>query len=230
MPMDPQLAEIYGTSSEDTEKLAAAEMAEGLAEEGEIDPENLTDEQVEMLAQQALAGEEGAEVEAAEGEEGAEVEEPGVEKVSEAQEKLAEADYLGRVMAHAYTQELRKIASAETEKTAGPRFEAAKGKAKEVGGKVWGHMKAHKKKYIGGGAALAAAGTGAALYKRHKKKHSSALDTIAEQRALEILAENGIDPNAQEKTSAADEQAVLAEAVEKRAYEMLAEAGYVSEE
>jgi len=244
--MDPQLAALYGTDvsdGEDTEKLAAAELAEKLAAEGEVDPAEITDEQVEALAAAALAGEEGEEEEqeasGEEDDEEAEVKEPeeGEEaKVAEAQEKLAEADYLGRVMAHAYTQELRKIAAAEgEEKTAGPRAEAFKAKAKEVGGKVGAHLKAHKKKYIGGAAGAAVAGGGALAYKKMKKKKASAeteqpsaLDQLALRRAHEILAENGIEVGEEKKAAAPEE--VLAERVEQRAIEMLTEAGYVQQQ
>ncbi len=264
MPMDPTLAALYGTEqteTEDTEKLAAAKLAEELGEEGSV--EELSDEQAEELAQQVLAEEE----------EGAEVEEPedeeGQEKVSEAaeeeaQEKLAEADYLGRVMAHAYTQELRKIAEAEPAKKgkireyAGKAWEATKkapgqygramrgsgaggwkgalgaGKGWKRGAQVWGAR---------GGTAAAVGGAGYAAYKKlkGKKKQSAAeptaLDILAERRALQILAENGIDPNAEveteatEKLSASQEQEqALMSAVERRAFEMLERAGYVQAE
>jgi hypothetical protein len=247
--MDPQLAAIYGTNTDgdDIEKLAASELADDLAEEGEIDTDELTDEQAEALAQQVLEGADGEEEMEAEGEEGEEVEEPAedeeIEKVSEAQEKLAEADYLGRVMAHSYTQELRKIAAAaEMEKDAGERWEKMKGKAREFGGKAkakaqagWAkakehggkavaHVKAHPKSYAAGAVGAAAAGAGAAYYK-HKKKHSSAIDTLAERRALEILEQNGL---LEEKTSASEtEQEQLANLVEQRAHEILVANGYV---
>jgi hypothetical protein len=245
MPMDERLAEIYHTNQDegDVEKLAQAELAEKLAADGEIDPAAMSDEEAEELAKQVLADEDGddqAAVEEPEEEEPAkaaqgEEEEEGQEKVSEAKEKLAEADYLGRVMAHAYAQELRNIGAAEQEKTAG-RFEAIKGGAKEVGGKVGAHLKAHGKKYSAGAAGAA----GFAAGRMSKKKQSSAeepsasaLDVLAERRALEILKANGIDPTAdqkepeQEKVSASDEQrAKLEAAVEQRATEMLETAGY----
>lgn len=240
MPMDPQLAAIYGTNADesDVEKLAAAELAEKLAEDGEFDPEDLTPEQAEELAQQILAaGDESEEEEAA-------VEEP-AEKTSaaegstddeEAKEKLAEADYLGRVMAHAYVNELKKISSAEApvEKT------AAKG-----GGRV---ARMISKLPVKGTAraleagAVAGAGFGAykggkAIYNKIKGKKKkaaadvqeeqkmSALDTLALQRAEEILAAG------QEKTSASEqEMQKLQAAVDARAMEMLSEAGYQFEE
>jgi hypothetical protein len=269
MPMDPQLAAIYGTNADETdvEKLAAAKLAEELADDEEVDPAELSDEQAEQLAQQVLAEEagEGEEVEepeeeeeqpkrkakapqAEEEEEETEEEDEETEKTSgaedEAQEKLAEADYLGRVMAHAYTQELRKIASAQ-EKTAGRFGDAASkawGGAKRGAGASWEHVKKHKKKYIGGAAGAAAAGGagGYALSRRKKKgkgktsaAEPTALDVLAERRALEILRENGIEPEQeqQEKQSAAPpEMEALQGAVEQRAYAMLQQAGYIQQE
>ena len=58
------------------------------------------------------------------------------------------------------------------------------------------------------------------------KKKGSALSTLAEQRALEILAENGIEPQPAAETT----ETKLASAVEQRAWEMLAEAGYTQAE
>jgi len=87
-------------------------------------------------------------------------------------------------------------------------------------------LKRHKgQAAVAGTAAAGAAGaaTAAALKKKKsgKKKEGSALDKLAEQRALEILAENGYEfDGGQDK---------LAAAVEQRAWEMLAENGFVQE-
>lgn len=279
MPMDPQLAAIYGTNQdgEDTEKLAAAELAEKLAADGETDPAEFSDEQIQELAAAALAEAEGDEVkepeedeeeeQSAQGDEEDEdavaVKEPDEKQASaelekEAKAKLAEADYLGRVMAHAYVQELRSITEDDgTEKTAGPRMDAFKAKAKDVagkakahfgkakakgsetGGKVLAHLKTHKKKYVGGAAGAAVAGGGAYAYKKHKKaaaeteEQPSALDILAARRAEAILKENGIEltePETEKQSASNEEQEALANAVEARAMEMLAEAGYVEEQ
>ena len=104
--MDPKLAEIYGTNEvteADVEKLAAAELATKLAGDEETGTEGMTEEDLEAIAQQVLAPEQEQQEEVEETQAG-----------DEAQEKVAEADYLGRVMAHSYVQELRNI-----EKTAG---------------------------------------------------------------------------------------------------------------
>ena len=264
MPMDPQLAAIYGTNQDesDVEKLAAAELAGELADGEETDAE-LSDEEAENLAQQILADESGEGAEIEEEEQGAAVSEP-----EEAQEKLSEADYLGRVMAHAYAQELRKIAAdeapaaaakeglgAKVKRHAGAAWEGAKkapgqygramrgsgaggwrgaagmGKGLKRGAQVWGAR---------GGTAAAVGGAAYAAHKKWgkgKKKHSSAedvsaLDVLAERRALEILAENGIDPTQEtEKTSASEqEMTALQSAVEQRAVALLQANGYVQAE
>jgi len=292
MPMDPQLAAIYGTNSDETdvEKLAAAKLAEELGEEEETT--ELTDEEAEQLAAQLLAEEEeGAEVEepTEEGEEEVEMKEK-TSAEEEAKEKLAEADYLGRVMAHAYAQELRNIAEEEQEKIAakaGPGNAAGyvKARAHQASGKVMKHLKRYGQLMAGGekslgghrpgnfaklhprgshwrgeqakslaarGATGLAAGTAVAAgvaAKKHKKEKQSAaepsaLDILAERRALEILQANGIDVNAKqeepatetqeavtEKTSASEkEMSALQQAVEQRAAAMLEQAGYKFED
>jgi hypothetical protein len=258
--MDKQLAEMYGTLNDvdetDVEKLAAAKLAEELSETEETTIEDLSDEDAEALAQQLLGEEtetveepeetEEVEQEASE-EEGAAVEEP--EKTSavkeelsdEQQEKLAEADFLGRVMAHAYTQELKLIAQDEDmEKEARPSL-------KEVGGKVGKFLGKAKQKAnesvpfkarkafgnhkgkIGLGAGAAA---GVAAGRASKKKESSALDTLVLARAAEILEANGLDPAAledTEKKSSAlneDQEAVLNAKVTEKAVELLQSKGF----
>lgn len=97
--MDPKLAEIYGTNQttdSDLEKLAAAELADSLSDGEETNVDGMTEEDLEAIAQNVLGGDE----------------EPAAEETEagdDSQEKVAEADYLGRVMAHAYVQELGNI-------------------------------------------------------------------------------------------------------------------------
>lgn len=249
MPMDPQLAAIYGNNidGEDTEKLAAAELAEKLAADGDAEVE-YTEEQIQELAAAALGEETEEEEQQAAGEEteeGAAVTEPEeAEKTSaaeEAKEKIAEADYLGRVMAHAYTNELRKIA-AEQEKTAGKVGDFAKGvkdRVKSPDSKVGSFLRRHGRTMAEGAGGAAALKAGHMLGKRSKNKKASAeaqeptpLDILAAQRAEEILKANGIELEQEaEKTSASEaEQAALAAAVDQRAMQMLQEAGYVEEQ
>jgi hypothetical protein len=123
----------------------------------------------------------------------------------EAQAKFEEADLLGRVMAHAYTDELEKIASHR--KTAG-KMDAAKsaikgaaGKARDVAAHAHGsargygaraaeHVKSNKGAYAGAGAAAAG---GFAAGRMSKK--ASAFEKLAEEHAAEILSATGYDPS-----------------------------------
>jgi hypothetical protein len=231
--MDQKLAELYGTNQpegDDVEKLAAAQLAEELGDGGEIDVSNLSDEDVEALAAQTLAAEAGEEVV------------PAGDPQEQAQEKLAEADYLGRVMAHAYVQELRGIEKeAAKSDMAGKVMKGLKGlkskglkglgAAKEKGKAGLKMVKKHKGA-VGAAAGGAAAGGAAGFMAGKKSKESSALDTLAERRVLEILEANGIDPEQlsaveteeQTKTSAPVAE-VLDAAVTNRAAEILAQYG-----
>lgn len=106
----------------------------------------------------------------------------------EAQAKFEEADLLGRVMAHAYTQELEKIAAS---KTAG-KMDAVKGAA----GKAGNFLK-NNKKAVGAAAATGAAGFAAG---RMSKKASAnvggpAFQKLAEMHAADILGAAGFDPS-----------------------------------
>lgn len=118
----------------------------------------------------------------------------------EAQAKFEEADLLGRVMAHSYTQELEKIAAS---KTAG-HFEAAKGHVAHAAGKARGaahgaaeHLKHHKGKYMAGAAGVAAG----EVHGRMSKK-ASAFEKLAEMHAADILSASGFDPSTGMDTTA----------------------------
>lgn len=127
----------------------------------------------------------------------------------EAQAKFEEADLLGRVMAHSYTDELEKIANHR--KTAG-RFGAAKesikgavnsarNTASHAAGRAGSRtsskvtelgMKArHHKGAIAAGAAGAAGGFAAG----RMSKKASAFEKLAEEHAAEILSQTGYDPS-----------------------------------
>jgi hypothetical protein len=276
--MDAKLAEIYGTNTPeegDVEKLAAAELAEKLAGDESMDLSELEPEQIEALAAQVLSdGDEGSSED--EGEDAGE---------DEGNEKVAEADYLGRVMAHAYVQELRGI-DKEAAKGGGPMTEA-QSKARDAKraktpteptlamrgeNKLRGAATASKKGlgHVGralrgsgagglkgaagmgagagraakvwgarGGAAAAAAGLGLGAKKafggkgkKKKASSASALDILAEQRALEILEASGIELESGETKEASiteEQAAVLQQAVEARAVEMLEANGYTFE-
>lgn len=100
--MDLDLAEMYGTpgATEDLEKQAQAELFAKLAADQGVDLQQLTDEQVEGLWADTFADDGSAKIAEAQYEHAA---------MQDNQEKLAEADHYGRVMAHAYVQELGEI-------------------------------------------------------------------------------------------------------------------------
>jgi hypothetical protein len=121
--MDQFLAEHYGTNKtaspaqEDLEKAASVELFLKLANEEGIDIKSMTDSQVQALysnwatkAAEFPPKKEGEEPEEKEKEKVEEAKKEHEEKKAEAA-KIAEADFLGRVMAHSYVQEMRKIAA-----------------------------------------------------------------------------------------------------------------------
>lgn len=256
--MNQFLAELYGTADEigstagnDVEKLAEAQILDEFFTNEGIDVDKLDGGTIVKVAHE-LFGDDSAIVKQAEGE----GDEPPAKKKDEdedeedMEEKSAQADYLGRVMAHAFNQEDRMIKEGAGGK-AGVGAKALKylrGAKKGVGremkgmkhtydvqrgagpGMGKGRLKAlvetAKKhpKGAAGAAAAGAAGLGAAgggAYALGKKKSASALDALAESRAVEMLNEAGI--------GADNSETKLAEAVEQRAVEMLAEAGYLEE-
>ena len=230
--MDEQLAAIYGTGQQeveenDLEKTAAAELLVKLAEEQGVSLDDFSDEEIGEMLNDLYEG--GIEHTA---------EEAGEEAGGEAQEKVAEADYLGRVMAHAMVQELSSIekeAAPAAAKAVGEFFknrptayrkagkalkEAVTGKQKGLfdklrpgtRGKRFGQAVKAVSPELGTAAGLTAAGVGAA---KMKKKESSALEALAEQRAYELAAEAGYVKEA----SALDQE------VERRALEICEENG-----
>lgn len=125
--MDEFLNELYGTSQiisgDDVEKQAAAEFLVKLAEQEGVDLDTLSDAEVgDLLAEIEKKGSAQAQPQA------------------EAQEKLAEADFLGRAMAHAYVNELHEIEksaarpSAEVGKEVLRQGKGALGRLKEWAG------------------------------------------------------------------------------------------------
>lgn len=222
--MDEQLAAIYGTGNDesDIEKTAAAELLVKLAEEQGVDLDDFSDEEVNEMINELYSDNGGIEHTAS-------------------QEKFAEADFLGRVMAHSMVQELGNI-----EKQAKTSYigritgasgvlvgQKALGKAKQMLSKATSNAERSKAldlinraKHVRGegakrmavrvglpAAGLAAAG-GAAASMGGKKKQSSALDMLAVERANQMLAEAGYV-----KEASADE-------VEIRALQILEANGY----
>ncbi len=119
-------------------------------------------------------------------------------QVKEAQQKFEEADFLGRIMAHSYTNELQKIAGIQRAgqvKLAG-RFSGAAGKAKGAAKAVAGHVGKHKGAY-GAGAAGAGGFAAGRASKRTKEASASAFEKLAFEQAENILnaaVQNGYNP------------------------------------
>lgn len=289
--MNEFLADIYNTresigapqDSSDVEKLAEAQLLdEALKAEG-VDIDKLSGETILKLAHQLL-GDDSALVKAA-AEEGEkkeeakeEAEEEDEEKKEPFEEKVAQADFLGRVMAHSYWNEkvgIEKEAAMPAAlkagleragafgKSVGSKAKELGSKAKELGAKAWKHTgsavgekakamkgsyegareglipgtlrhavtggkgrlgaalevaKQHPKTVAGLAAGLAAAGGGGA-YLATKKKKASAIDLLAEKRAMEWAEAHGL------VNEESTDEMKLAAAVDQRAAEMLAEAG-----
>jgi hypothetical protein len=116
--MDEFLNELYGTSQtitgDDLEKQAAAEFLVKLAEQEGVDLDTLSDAEVGSLLTE-IEGNVTKQASAPQTDDGA-------------QEKLAEADFLGRAMAHAYVNELHEIEKAAgIKETTGRAYQAVKG-------------------------------------------------------------------------------------------------------
>ncbi|CAB4131645.1 hypothetical protein UFOVP276_59 [uncultured Caudovirales phage] len=236
--MDAQLSQIYGTGNnaeDDQVKLAAAELLVKLAEENNVDLNQFSDAEVAQMINELHKTAEFPPV--AEGEKKEEKKEsketPESKDSSEssesaekaAEEKVAEADFLGRVMAHSFNQELTEIqkeaglkdVAGKAGKSVGEFFKS-RGKSVSEAGAAAKSAVTGKGRLIDGGrsaeknlgkmdrlkslgyaakkvapeAGLLAAGGGAAgLAMRGKKKESSALDTLASERAWELAKEAG---------------------------------------
>lgn len=237
--MNEFLAQLYGTPGseavEETEKTAEAmlldELVKVAAEEG-IDLEELSDEDIVEILSEAMSDDTEEKVAADETDE--------AQLTEDDQEKLAEADFLGRTMAHAFFAELSEIgkeaSDEELEKEAGPKTEAFKAKAKDVWRKLtqisskpgkapWGKThkgakgKAWKKhmqesralqKKVGIGAGSLAAAGGTGYMMGKKKKAS---DEAVLARANEIIEAANQVAEAYEK-QAADEDALNEQALE----------------
>src|SRR5271170_2163889 len=115
MSMDAFLNEFFGTlkeasaqpSAEDLEKQAQAELFTKLAEKNNIDVTKLSDAQVDWLWQQTFSKQAAEEHK----EHLEEAKKEHEEKKAQAK-ILEEGTFLGKVAAHAYVSELKKIAAA----------------------------------------------------------------------------------------------------------------------
>jgi hypothetical protein len=244
MSMDPWLAQVYGTAggeaATDLEKTAQAMFLQKLSAQENIDINQLSPEQQEQLVQQILMGQQ-AQPQQPQGQpqqaapqgqpqpqgDPSQMDPAQVQELmmKEAQAKFEEADFLGRAMAHAYVNELEKIA------------EEGKLPAFMQGSGTTGTDKSSK--------------TSAEPTKSSKEKSKSdkteksgttktaaLIEKLAEARAAEILVANGINPEtgapieAQTEPPApqGDAEQQVQAVVDQKAVEMLKAAGYTFEE
>ena len=246
--MNEFLQNMYGTLQGDAaqdpdglEKAAAAEMLLGItAEQGidlsDIDWDEVSTDEIKELIKEA-SGEAG-------GQPGAEID----------TDEAAQADFMGRVMAHSFYQELDEI-----EKTAGAKMDAAKafGKkgiegAKKGGKWLFGKGRFTEAKRLAGEARTGkgSLGTGKMTKKDRFKALGGAAKNVSPELAALGAAGGGAAYAMRKKSSAVDELAArraqewleaqgveiekeagadFDDAVNQRAYEMLVEAGYVQE-
>jgi hypothetical protein len=244
------LAAMYGTpggpAQEDQEKVAQAELFIKLAHEVGLDLSQYSDEQLSQWWEQTFPKEAGADAAPA-ADASAAAPATSEEKLAAAQaefaaaqefkEKVAEMDYLGRLMAHAYINELTKIGEA-MDKTAAmpPQLAAALGKGgngekKEEGNGAKEEKKEEKKEEEPKEASVA----GPAIW----KEGSANVDQLAAELAVEKAAAANWDkdeaitrinavitlggPGESEKAASASD---LNGAVEVRSLEFLEAAGY----
>lgn len=246
MGMNQELASIYGTpqpTSEDTVKVAEMELFAKLAAENGINLNDLNDDQIAGLwnATFSKSAEETcskcekatadcecpkeAPKEASQKSKIAEAAAVEFRQQQEWNEKVAECDKLGRVMAHAYVQELGLIEKAlKKEAEFPPQFAAAAAEKKEEGGEDKGEEKKEEEKKE--------------EPPKDEEKEASAIDVLASHKAVEIAKEAGLN----EKVAAKRVDAVLTlgaaptvktasakslqDTVHIRALELLEQAGY----
>jgi hypothetical protein len=219
--MSELLASVYQTgaapSDEDKEKIAAADMFVKICDDNGIKIEDLTEGQVQTLWKTAMegnekcpkCGEKDCKCPAAkEGAAQVEVEKKQAaaaewQEKRAAAEKIAEADALGRIMAHSYVDELKKIAEGEgggLPPALKAKMEEKKEEAKGNGGN--GNGGEEKKEEEKEGAANESQQKAAALIAELEKQKSAStggasttaqLDELAANQALAILKEAEID-------------------------------------
>lgn len=227
--MDAQLAQIYGTGqpeafdADDLQKTAAAELLVKLADEQNIDLNQYSDEEIGELVEDLYTEKTAAE-EAAAAAAPPFPPKKKEEKEEEKEEKVAEADFLGRVMAHAYNQELENI-----EKEAGAKWDALKGGASGA----WKSLKDVKGRGQSAAAHLRQARHGRSISGQKLTKGQQVKDILRAGKKVspELLAGAGLTTGiaaAMRKKSSADESALEAMA-QQYAFEMAKEAGYIDD-
>lgn len=186
--VNAELAEMYGTVADASGEEAVIEKIAAALEEEGIDFDSLPEEEQQALLDEALEGEAGDEAE--EGEKTAE-------------SKLAEADMMGRIMAHSFTQEsdlLKEAKKRKAKRVAPGLMRRGVLKAKRLGRKVKemagkGYKKslrfAKSKPGVGVLAGLGGVGAGYAAG-RAKQSSDEAFDEAVEEKVLDVLADLGL--------------------------------------
>jgi hypothetical protein len=248
MSMDPWLAQVYGTASggeaaTDLEKTAQAMFLQKLSAQENVDLSQLSPEQQEQLVQQILAGQQPAvpqgqpqpgqpQQAAPQGQpvqpqgDPSQMDQAQVQELmmKEAQAKFEEADFLGRAMAHAYVNELEKIA----EEGKLPAFMQGSGTATDKSSKTSAEpSKSSKEK-----------SKSDKTEKSGTTKTAALVEKLAEARAAEILVANGINPETGAPVEAqgeppapqGDAEQQVQAVVDQKAVEMLKAAGYTFQE
>lgn len=240
MSMDPWLAQVYGTAggeaATDLEKTAQAMFLQKLSAQENVDLSQLSPEQQEQLVQQILAGQQPAAPQgqpqpgqpqqaAPQGQpqpqgDPSQMDQAQVQELmmKEAQAKFEEADFLGRAMAHAYVNELEKIA----EEGKLPAFMQGTGTDKSSKTSAEPSKTSKEKSKSD------------KTEKSGTTKTAALVEKLAEARAAEILVANGINPEtgapieAQTEPPApqGDAEQQVQAVVDQKAVEMLKAAGY----
>lgn len=247
MAMDAFLAEHYGNnktaaaaSQEDLQKQASVELFMKLAADQNIDLNALTEDQVNQMytnwVQKTAAPEEKHEEKKEDLKEKAKEEHE--EKKAQA-EKIAEADFLGRIIAHSCVAEMRKIAEATGGAAAAgavaalPKVAAA-AKTAEIPEAFKKHMEGKKEE-----GKEEKKDEKKDEHKEHHGKEASAIDRLALDHAVALAKEAKLDPEVAGQKCAAvlilgqqpDDTKIAAAgnldaAIHIRALELLEKAGY----
>lgn len=199
--MNLELAAMYNTpgapSQEDMEKVAQTELFAKLAADNGINLNQLTDPQISQLWDETFGTAKTADPDPGEHDEKKEKkeEEEKKEKAEKEHEvkkaslaKFAEADYLGRVMAHAYVNELTKIGQTlEKKADPDPDPDPDPGKKMKASLEKLQEKKAEPDPDPDPGKKPKMVPPGA-------KKEASALDQLAAEKAVKLAEENKFDP------------------------------------
>ena len=219
MSMNSFLAEMYGTDSapadEATVKVAQYEAFAKLAADQGVDLSTMAPDQIQALFDEtvkAASADGDADDKGDKGEEAKkEKAKAEFEEKKESAAKLAEADFAGRQMAHAFVHELGEIqkeAGAKDMLSAAGKWAKGVGrdagylpdqlrravdKDKVVSGHALKSLAGNKAVHVGGAAAALGVGTATGAGVAGRKKEASALDELAAVEAVKAAAAAGYD-------------------------------------